>query len=296
MSVNHEEPPMSQPRISHGDRLGMTLFMAAALHGAVILGVGFTVPLGDRETPPLIEITLAQSPTEEAPEDYDFLAPDDQDGGGTAEEAMRPTETSSLLPDPRDMSDVVSAAPSQQPDPPADDTQTVTTESADEQVPEPEQNEPQPDDSPHRDMVDADEQVARDVADTDWRAEHDARYPSKRRINARTRSHHAAEYMNSWIERIEQVGNLNYPDEARRQGLSGRLIVEVTLDADGNVVDISILDRSPHRLLDESAERVVEMAGPFDAIPEEVLDGNEQLVITRTWEFVSDGNGELEAR
>ncbi len=285
---------MSKPLIKPGDRLGMTLFMAAALHGAIILGVGFTIPMGERDTPPLIEITLAQSPSEEAPEDYDFLAPDDQEGGGTAEEAMRPTEQSSLLPDPRDMTDVVSAAPEQQPDAPADEARRVTTEDSPEQVPEPEHNEPQPDHSPNRDLVDADEQVARDIADTSRSIDWNARYPSKQRINARTRAHEAAAYMQGWIERIEQVGNLNYPDEARRRNLSGSLIVEVTLNPDGSVVDIRILDNSPYPVLDESAKRVVEMAAPFPAIPEDVLDGKDQLVITRTWQFVRDG--QLEAR
>ncbi len=285
---------MSKPLIKPGDRLGMTLFMAAALHGAVILGVGFTLPMGESDTPPLIEITLAQSPSEEAPDDYDFLAPDDQDGGGTAEEAMRPAEPSSLLPDPRDMSDAVSAAPSQRPDPAADETRRVTTEESPEQIPDPEINEPQPEHSPNRDLVDADEQVARDIADTSRSIDWNARYPSRQRINARTRAHDAAAYMQGWIERIEQVGNLNYPDEARRRGLSGSLIVEVTLEPDGSVVDIRVLDNSPYPLLDESAKRVVEMAGPFPAVPEEVLDGKDQLVITRTWQFVSDG--QLEAR
>lgn len=285
---------MSKPRINPGDRLGMTLFMAAALHGAIILGVGFTISPGRPDTPPLIEITLAQSPSEEAPEDYDFLAPDDQQGGGTAEEAMRPSEQSSLLPDPRDMNDPVSAAPERQPDPAADDSRTVTTDDADEQVPDPEVNDPQPEHSPNRDTIDANEQVARDIADTSQRIDWDARYPSKRRINARTRAHDAAAYMQGWIERVEQVGNLNYPDEARRRQLSGRLIVEVTLAPDGEVVDVKILEKSAHAVLDQAARRVVELAGPFPSIPEDVLDGKDQLVITRTWQFESDG--ELEAR
>lgn len=280
---------MSKPRTSPADRLGIALFVAAALHGAIIFGVGFTMPLGERDTPPLIEITLAQSPTEETPEDFDFLAPDHQEGGGTAEAAKRPTEYSALLPDPRDMSEVVSAAPSQRPDSLARNTQAISTSAADEQIPEPELKDPQPHESPNRDLLDAKEQVARDIADTFTRHEWRARYPSKQRINARTRAHEAAAYMHDWIRRIEEVGNLNYPDEARRRGLSGRLIVEVTLDRDGSVAGIQVLERSPHAVLDESAKRLVTMAGPFEAIPEEVLGGKDQLVITRTWQFVHDG-------
>ncbi|WP_290649776.1 energy transducer TonB [Aquisalimonas sp.] len=280
---------MRKPRISPADRFGIALFVAAALHGAIIFGVGFTMPLAERDTPPLIEITLAQSPTEEAPEDFDFLAPDHQEGGGTAEEAKRPTEYSALLPDPRDMGAVVAAAPSQRADPPAQDTRAITTNTAREQLPKPELNAPEPHHSPNRDLLDAEEQVARDIADTFTRHEWRALHPSRQRINARTRAHEAAAYMHDWIRRIEEVGNLNYPDEARRRGLSGRLILEVTLDRDGSVAGIQVLERSPHAVLDESAKRVVTLAGPFEAIPEEVLGGKDQLVITRTWQFVHDG-------
>lgn len=285
---------MINPGSNPGERLGVTLFVAAAVHAAVILGVGFTMEQGSPEPPPLIEITLAQSPSEETPEDYDFLAPEDQQGGGSAEEAMRPTEPSSLLTDPRDMSDLVSASPRQQPDPPADESRRLTTDDAEQQVPEPEVNEPQPESAQQREEIDASEQVARDIADTSERVDWDARYPSKRRINARTKAHDAAAYMQGWIDRIEQVGNLNYPDEARARGLTGRLIVEVTLAPDGEVIKTEILERSDHAVLDQAVRRVVELAAPFPDIPEDVLNGNDRLVITRTWEFVSGGR--LEAR
>lgn len=276
--------------ITPNDRLGMTLFMAAVIHALVILGVGFSTVLPDREMPPLIEITLTQSPTDQAPEDYDFLAPEDQDGGGTVEEVVRPSEASAVVPDPRDMEDMVQAEPEVAPPPESapEEPRVVTSERSEEAIPEPEQpaDEQQRPEQQPLSLADARQQVARDIADTTRTIDWNARWPSKQRINARTRSHAAAAYMHAWIERVEQIGNLNYPDEARRRSLSGTLIVEVTLFPDGSVEEIRILEPSRYAVLDQAATRIVEMASPFARVPEEVLEGKDRLVITRTWEFV----------
>ncbi|MCH8502747.1 MAG: energy transducer TonB [Ectothiorhodospiraceae bacterium] len=280
---------MRTTTITPNDRLGMTLFVAGVVHALVILGIGFSTLLPEREMPPLIEITLTQSPSDRAPDDYDFLAPDDQDGGGTVEEVMRPSEPSAVVPDPRDMEDLVQAEPT--PSSPAtapEQTQTITTLQSEQTTPEPEETAEETEVTEHRplDLTQTRQQVARDIADTTQTIDWNARYPSKQRINARTRSHAAAAYMHGWIQRVEQIGNLNYPDEARRRALSGNLVVEVTLLPDGTVEDIQILRQSRYRVLDDAAVRVVQMASPFSPVPEEVLDGKERLVITRTWEFV----------
>lgn len=287
---------MSANTVTSGDRLGMTLFIAAAAHAVVVLGVGFTGMLPRPELPPLMEITLTQSPSERTPDDYDFLAPDDQDGGGSAEEAMLPTEQGPLVPDPRDMQDEISTEPSTPPPAASEETSVVTTERSRESTVKPAEPQPEPEVSESRplDLANTRQQVARDIADTSQTIDWDARYPSKQRINARTRSHAAAAYMKGWIEKVEQVGNLNYPDEARRRQLTGQLIVEVTLMPDGTVEDVRILEPSPHRLLDEAALRVVRIAAPYSRVPPEVLEGNSRLVITRTWEFVRDSG--LQAR
>ena len=278
-------------RIGSGDRLGMTLFLSLVVHAMVILGIGFASVVPERDLPPLIEITLAQNPADEAPEDYDYIAPDDQDGGGTLEEARRPSEQAALIPDPRDMEHLVQEQASPRDPVTPDEVTTVVTATSEFSMPvpedsaeDPELTEPEP---ANRDETR--EQVAKDVTDPTQTIDWDARYPSKQRINARTRSHDAAAYMKEWIEQVERVGNLNYPDEARRQGLTGRLIVEVTLFPDGSVDEIRVLQRSDHALLDESAERVVNMAAPYPPVPEEVLDGRDRLVITRTWEFIRNG-------
>ena len=49
-----------------------------------------------------------------------------------------------------------------------------------------------------------------------------------------------AAYMVEWRRKVERVGNLNYPDEAARLGLSGNLLLEVALNPDGTVADIEL--------------------------------------------------------
>jgi protein TonB len=81
-----------KPRITASDRLGFTLFLALSLHAIVVLGVGFTP--GDHsnvEPLPSLDIILANSKTLAEVEKPDFLAQDNQAGGGNADDKARPS-------------------------------------------------------------------------------------------------------------------------------------------------------------------------------------------------------------
>ena len=91
--------------------------------------------------------------------------------------------------------------------------------------------------------------------------------------------------MSEWVKKVERVGNLNYPDDARREGLSGKLVMDVTMNADGTVRNINILRPSGHAVIDEAAIRIVNLAAPFAPFPSEILKDADILHITRTWEF-----------
>jgi protein TonB len=94
--------------------------------------------------------------------------------------------------------------------------------------------------------------------------------------------------MRAWVEKVERVGNLNYPDEARRRGLGGRLVMTVVLKRDGAVADIVLNTPSGQKLLDVAAQRIVRLAQPFPPLPktQEEID---ELHITRTWDFKNGG-------
>lgn len=280
---------MYAEQISSADRLSLTLFIAMVLHALVIFGVGFTWHMDKHPNGPLIEITLATRPTKSPPKKYDFLAQANQDGGGHSKQPMKPKSPDPTFnPLPTNGQQAIQAAPMpSQPLQRSGQHAITATNSSSTTM-----NQPVKDASPAQpklsalDVYNASAQVARaDNPATDL-GDFDAKYPSKRYIDASTRSFAAASYMLSWVHKVEQVGNLNYPDDARRRKLSGRLILSVTLRPDGTVAAIHVLRPSRYKILDAAAIRVVNLAAPFSPIPPEVLQGKDQLVITRTWKFL----------
>jgi protein TonB len=74
------------------DRLSFTVFLAAAMHAAVILGIGFAYH-AERARAPTIEVTLAQHDDRKAPDQADFLAQANQIGSGDMREISETTTT-----------------------------------------------------------------------------------------------------------------------------------------------------------------------------------------------------------
>jgi len=121
--------------------------------------------------------------------------------------------------------------------------------------------------------------------DESWRSY--SRKPDSKYIYANTRKHKDAAYLSYWSQKVEEIGNLNYPDEARRKNLSGNLILEVSLRPDGSLIGIKILRSSKHKVLDDAARNIVRLAAPFSRVPAEVMEDRKILRIVRTWAFTS---------
>jgi protein TonB len=111
--------------------------------------------------------------------------------------------------------------------------------------------------------------------------------PKKRRISASTKEYAAAAYMKSWEMKVERIGNMNYPQEAKREGLNGSLMLSVDINPDGSVPPngIVISRSSGYKVLDDAAVKIVRLGAPYAAIPENVLKSNDMLTIIRTWKF-----------
>ena len=92
-------------------------------------------------------------------------------------------------------------------------------------------------------------------------------------------------YLERWRQKIETVGNLNYPTEARNKGIEGSLQMLVTLAADGSVKQLEILKSSGYSILDDAAVRTVRTAAPFEPFPSEMRQRLDRLEIIRTWKF-----------
>jgi len=115
-----------------------------------------------------------------------------------------------------------------------------------------------------------------------------AKRPRQKWITARTRAYKYAAYMEAWRAKVERVGNLNYPDEARRRKLSGNLLLDVALKPDGSIHDIELRRSSGKRVLDDAAIRIVKLSAPFARFPKSIAREVDILHIQRTWRFLSD--------
>ena len=111
--------------------------------------------------------------------------------------------------------------------------------------------------------------------------------PRRKYISANTKEYKFAAYMEAWRAKVERIGNINYPEEARRRDLSGSLLLDVALDPDGSVREIAVRRSSGHKILDEAAVRIVKLASPFAPFPPNILKEVDILHVTRTWKFLN---------
>ncbi len=273
VSLHPLEPPPSV------DRLAVALFIALTLHAIIILGISFAPDERDPDSNlPTMELTIVQTPSKPV-EDADYLAAASQEGAGNTPEKVRPQQESRASSPP---------PPSQTQPPQPVQRQLLTTRDAQQAAPKPaerSQTEPRPISA--AELVDRSLEMLSLNQEINQSLQAYAKRPREKFISARTREFKYANYMNDWVSKVERVGELNYPDEARRRGLSGSLLVEVTLNSDGMVRGVTILRPSGHKLLDDAAVRIVELAAPYAPFPKHIRQETDVLHITRTWEFTS---------
>ncbi|BBF87893.1 TonB protein [Aquitalea magnusonii] len=94
-------------------------------------------------------------------------------------------------------------------------------------------------------------------------------------------------YQTDWRLRIERIGNLNYPEQARRQNIHGSVTLEVTIAADGSLLKCRILRSSGQNVLDEGAQRIVQMSAPFSPFPPSLAQQGSKIIV-QTFAFTRD--------
>ena len=275
------------------DRMGLTMFFAMAFHAIVILGISFDLnDLIDNKTAPTMEITLVSSQSKEAPEQADYLAQANQQGGGNVEEKMRPT------------------SPFSNPNPTPENGLAPHSEMA--LSPPPLKKKEQ-----ERELMTADEspfsrdskEFKRDVP-TETKSIKAAQLFERSREFARLRAeiqqlkqayertpHHTyvtginakeyrfASYIEAWRDKVEKFGSLNYPEEAIRQNINGDLLLDVGIKADGSIESMKVLRSSGKKMLDNAATQIVKMAAPFPPLTQEILKDTDVLHISLVWRF-----------
>ena len=121
-------------------------------------------------------------------------------------------------------------------------------------------------------------------AQIDKRHEEYQKRPRKQFIGASASEYRFAQYEEDWRNKVERVGTLNYPAEARGKAY-GNLRLEVTIRPDGSVESVRLDRSSGLKVLDEAAFRIVRMAAPYGEFPPDIRKDTDLLVITRTWFF-----------
>lgn len=278
--------PATATVVTDGDRLGATLVFSLIAHGVLALGIGFTI---DNPAPlrPTLDVILTQTQSQERPDQPDFLAQASQQGGGDSETPERPREASaSPVPKPSPgIAPVPVTAGAPRPEPRRQET--VVTTSADDAPTAPDTARVDTPDTPlptSRHLIEQSLEMARLAAEIERDSQSYARRPRRKFIAANTAEYEFASYMRAWVTRVERIGNLNYPDEARRRNLEGQLLMTVAIRRDGTVERIDIIRSSGYPVLDEAALRIVRLGEPYPPLPE-TSDRIDILHITRTWEF-----------
>ncbi|WP_144820773.1 energy transducer TonB [Marinobacter piscensis] len=280
-------------QVSDFDRFSFTLFMALAVHAIVVLGITFA-PESPRTSAQTMEITLSQTEDEQAPEEANFLAQSHQKGSGTEE---KPREMTTPEPVEFRQPEVakVQPEPMAQTQPARRQEQTVvqTESQASRQVQEPEQPASQDEPLPVREkksLMERSLEIASLEARFDAQQQAYARKPRVMRVTAAsTLKSSNAWYVQNWVSKVTRVGNINYPNEARRAGVYGTLRMLVSMQKDGTIKEVAILQSSGSRLLDDAAIRIVRMAAPFPPFPDEMRKKVDELEIIRTWSFQQRG-------
>ncbi len=300
----HTLPQLDTP----ADRLTVTLFIAFVIHLFVLFGMAFEFERTGQQFNTKLDIVLVQTQTEEEPEDAKYLAQANQEGGGDHEEEVRastPTRAEFPAPVPELTSTYVPpqlAAAEQQAI-----EQQITAQHAPEKIHQQSHQEDiktQLDETgedlqttpitPEQNKADlilsARNTVASIQADLDDSYRRFKDRPPHKYINARTKASHYASYMDAWRVAIEDLGTENYPKQARQRDLSGSLILDLALNADGTIFGVKVLETSGHHVLDDAAVHIARLGAPYqpfsEAIKEE-LGSNGVLHIIRTWRFDS---------
>jgi periplasmic protein TonB len=112
--------------------------------------------------------------------------------------------------------------------------------------------------------------------------------PKRRFIGARSKEASDALYLEAWRQKVERVGNMNYPAAARDQKIYGQLRMTVSIKSDGSIENIEINKSSGSKVLDDAAINIVNLAAPYATFPPEMKKNTDILGITRTWTFTQE--------
>lgn len=294
------------------ERIAVMLFISAVAHIFLIYAVGFVPPSPKNGVNPPIKIILVQSSTEKEPEEAEFFAQANQDGGGDSEKD-KPPATPTIAPFPDEALQIVAmpppesrALPMQEVDVEKLAVQRPSTHQVEssENVLSPEKTAGQGEtrdeeiltEIPVTNTLNAEIQttLASIQAELDAFTEARAKRPRKSYSHTRAKEKIYARYIEAWRLKAERIGTAYYRQEAKRNPFSGALNVQVAIKSDGTIdMDSVKITRfleeettlTRRQVLEEAVRSIVHLTAPFDPFPESMRKETDIFYMTYHWSF-----------
>ncbi len=290
MAAETQVAPLWSPE-SARDRLSSTLFLAALLHGVVIMGVTFTGEDDTDEQPPpnSLEVVMLTRDYERsrAPDDAQLLAQQNLIGQGNVSDT-RQARVSVGQDAPQSLTgDGQDVWPRQQDRSTANSAPVLTSMSdrfqASAELP------PEALEAHSAPAIVPGETNAMDIV---TEAENVTELPGQDSreliVSANTRESRIAAYLDAWKRKVERVGTMNFPGDAVRSAQSASPTLEVTVDSDGRLLRVAVTSTSGDPVLDAAAVSIVRTAAPFDVFPDFLRQDYDRLRFAYEWQF-TDG-------
>ena len=321
MSLSHawSGPGGIVSRLKAMSVLGWALLLSAIVHLILILAINFDAPdlkfIKDQIT--MMDVVLVNAKTESKPKKADALAQANLDRGGNTDldrqmkTALPPPSKKKSDISPKQAAEASAASrPGQQSDEQRQQDKVAELErqaqelmtqlnaqkklesapaqSAATATPDQGQQPDAPRNFNAHDLVASSMDIARMEAQIAKQQDEYQKRPKRKELGGRTQEYRFATYVDAWRQKVEKIGNLNYPEAAKEQKLYGKLELSVDIRADGSIEKIRITRSSGHKVLDDAAKRIVELAAPYAAFPEDIRKDFDIIGITRTWTFTKE--------
>jgi periplasmic protein TonB len=278
----------------------MTLFVAAVLHGLIILGITFSAGATQSDVAPGLQVLLVSDelPTAERNDHATFLAQRTQLGSGNTDRAGPPKNPASAQPlepqeglaDGQSLKAAGSALA-------GEDEHVLYTSLALADVQYFGSLDPGQAVGAEPLAVAAHAQAAPGPEDDTGPVELRGPRRDELWVSPDTREAALAPYLDSWRHRVERIGTLNFPTAARRAGSMRSPVLEVAINADGHIEHMQIRRSSGDAELDQAALAILKLASPFDRFPAELARRYRTLRFVYEYQFVGGqmGSGTLTA-
>jgi protein TonB len=276
------------------ERLSFAISFSLFLHAFIIFGIAFDMPDAGKLAKTLepLEVTLVNSKSKNKPSSAKAYAQNNLDGGGNTEDDRRAGTPFPVLGDaqqftPEQATQKVKAL--------EEEVKRLLTRVKGDYTVEQKKIVTQQEDTTlnGQDLVQRSLEIARLEAEISKSISLYEKMPKRKFIGARTQEYRYAQYVEDWRSKVERIGNLNYPEAARRQRIYGKLTLTVNIRSDGSVENVEINQSSGQRILDAAAQRIVKLAAPYSPFPPDIRKETDILSITRTWTFTT--NDQLES-